>query len=161
MTTSTPFGGFSATVLPEWIDYNGHMNVGYYHVVFDIAVEPFFDWLGLTHAFRAQHGGSTFALEAHLNYFREVAEGDELRFETRLLDFDHKRIHFYTEMFHASEDYLAASHESISTWVDMTKRRSAALPRDAIQRLTQVKALHADLPRPWQIGHAISVARPD
>ncbi len=160
MTIETPYQAYTATVEPAWIDYNGHMNVGYYHVVFDIAVEPFFHWLGLTPEFREQTGGSTFALEAHLNYFREVREGDPLRFETRLLDHDQKRIHYYQEMFHAEEGFVAASHECISVWVDMSTRKTSPLPQASISRLAEIKQAHSVLPRPWQVGHAISVHKP-
>ncbi len=152
----TPFNQASAVVRPDWIDNNGHMNVGYYHVVFDIAAEPFFEWLGLTRAFRKAHGSSTFALESHLNFMREVKEGDPLRFEARLLDFDRKRIHFYQEMFHGTEGYLAATYESLSVHVDMSQRRTAPMPDALSARLAQVKQAHAALPRPWQIGHVIS-----
>jgi acyl-CoA thioester hydrolase len=152
----TPFNQATAVVRPDWIDNNGHMNVGYYHVVFDIAAEPFFEWLGLTREFRVAHGSSTFALESHLNFMREVKEGDPLRFEARLLDFDHKRIHFYQEMFHGTEGYLAATYESLSVHVDMSQRRTAPMPEVLSARLGQVLKAHAPLARPWQVGHVIS-----
>ena len=111
MTIQTPFAAATAVVRPEWIDYNGHMNVGYYHVAFDVAAEPFFEWLGLTPEFRRQHGSSTFALESHLHFLREVREGDALHFEARLLAFDAKRTHYYDEMSHARDGYLDAIYE--------------------------------------------------
>lgn len=144
---------------PEWIDYNGHMNVGYYHVAFDLAADVFFEFLGLTPELRRAHGGTTFALEAHLNFLREVRAGDPLRFEARLLDHDAKRIHFYQEMFHATEGYLAASTESLSAYVSQETRRTAPMPAGLQARLADVHRAHATLPRPWQIGHVIS-ARP-
>ena len=144
----------------EWIDYNGHLNVGYYHVAFDTASDQFFDFLGLTAAFRAQHQGSTFALESHLNFLREVKEGDWLRFEARLIDFDAKRVHFYMEMLHADEGYIAASYESLSSYVSMATRRTSPLPAILLERLAAVKAAHSVLPRPWQLGHSISVRPP-
>lgn len=156
MTLPAPFAAASAVVRPEWIDYNGHMNVGYYHVAFDVAAEAFFEFLGLTPDFRERHGATTFALEAHLNFLREVKAGDALRFEARLLDHDAKRIHFYQEMFHASEGFLAASCESLSAFVDQKARRTAPMPPELLRRLAQVKAAHATLPRPWQVGHVIS-----
>lgn len=159
MTIPTPFASAGAVVRPEWIDYNGHMNVGYYHVVFDLAAEEFFDFLGLDASFRERHGTTTFALESHLNFLREVKEGDPLRFEARLLDHDAKRIHFYQEMFHAREGYLAASCESLSAYVSEAARRTAPMPQALLERLAQVKAAHGALARPWQIGHVIS-ARP-
>jgi acyl-CoA thioester hydrolase len=155
-----PFAEATAVVLPEWIDHNGHMNVGYYHVAFDQASSPFFRWLGLTPAFRKAHGSSTFAVESHLHFVREVHVGDPLRFEARLLDFDDKRIHFYEEMFHATEGFLAATYESLSVHVDFGARRTAPMPAALAHRLAEVKAEHAKLPRPWQVGHVISLKRP-
>ena len=160
MTIPAPFAA-PGTVLvrPEWIDYNGHMNVGYYHVAFDMAAEEFFQFLGFTPDFRDRNGSTTFALEAHLNFLREVRAGDALRFEARLLDYDAKRIHFYQEMFHADEGFLAASYESLSAHVSVAHRRTAPMPPELLERLSRVKAAHAALPRPWQVGHVIS-ARP-
>ena len=151
-----PFAAASAVVRPEWIDYNGHMNVGYYHVAFDVAAEAFFEFLGFTAEFRRSHDATTFALEAHLNFLREVKEGDALRFEARLLDHDAKRIHFYMEMFHGGEGFLAASYESLSAHVSVAQRRTAPMPSELLERLSMIKAAHAALPRPWQIGHVIS-----
>jgi acyl-CoA thioester hydrolase len=160
----TPAAPFAATgevlVQPGWIDYNGHMNVGYYHVAFDMAAEAFFQHLGFTPEFRRRHDGTTFALESHLNFLREVRQGDALRFEARLLDFDAKRVHFYQEMFHAREGYLAASCESLSSYVSQATRRTAPIPAELGVQLARIKAAHAALPRPWQVGHAISVRPP-
>ncbi len=153
----TPYKGGEATVLPAYIDYNGHMNVGYYHVVFDIAAEPFFQWLGLTDEYRKANHASTFALESHLHFMREVKEGDRLRFESRVIGVDHKRIHYYMEMFHADEGYLAATYESISAHVDMRLRRTAPMPEPLQARLREIAAAHARLERPWQVGHVIGV----
>lgn len=141
---------------PDWIDYNGHMNVGYYHVVFDLAAEEFFQFLGFTPEFRRRHDATTFALESHLNFLREVKEGEPLRFEARLLDHDAKRIHFYQEMFHAGEGYLAASCESLSAHVNQTARRTSPMPEQMLERLARIKDAHAALPLPWQVGHVIS-----
>jgi acyl-CoA thioester hydrolase len=156
----TPFSRATATVLPAWIDYNGHMNVGYYHVVFDIAAEPFFVWLGLTPEFRRQHACSTFALQSQLHFQREVKVGDKLRFESRLINVDNKRIHFYQEMFHAEAGYLAATYESLSVHMDMNLRRSAPMPDVLYQRMQDVLAAHKALPQPWQVGHLFGVKPP-
>jgi acyl-CoA thioester hydrolase len=158
---TAPFAAAAEIVVrPDWIDYNGHMNVGYYHVAFDIAAEDFFQFLGFTPEFRERHQGTTFALESHLNFLREVKQGDALRFEARLLDHDAKRVHFYQEMFHANEGYLAASCESLSSFVSQVTRRTAPMPEALQARLAQVKAAHAALERPWQVGHVISVKPP-
>ncbi len=156
----TPFCAACSVVRPEWIDYNGHMNVGYYHVVFDEASTPFFEWLGLTPQYRARTQASTFALETHLHFLREVKLGDELRFEARLLSFDAKRIHFYQEMFHVGQGYLAAAYESLSMHVDMRTRRTAPMPAQLSERLAAVMQAHGGLERPWQVGHVIGTPVP-
>jgi len=155
-----PFAEARAVVRPEWIDYNGHMNVGYYSVVFDIAADAFFEFLGLTREFRSHHGATTFALEQHLNFLREVNEGDALRFEARLLDFDAKRFHFYQEMFRIGDDRPAASCEGLSAHVSTVTRKTAAMPQPLLTRLAAIRQAHAVLERPWQVGHAISVRPP-
>jgi acyl-CoA thioester hydrolase len=155
-----PFAEARAVVRPEWIDYNGHMNVGYYSVVFDIAADAFFEFLGLTQEFRSHHGATTFALEQHLNFLREVNEGDALRFEARLLDFDAKRFHFYQEMFRMGDDRPAASCEGLSAHVSTATRKTAPMPQPLLTRLAAIRQAHAVLERPWQVGHAISVRPP-
>jgi len=155
-----PFGEARAVVRPDWIDYNGHMNVGYFSVVFDIAADAFLEYLGFTQSFRNQHGSTTFALEQHLNFLREVNDGDALRFEARLLDFDAKRFHFYQEMFRAGDDRPAASCEGLSAHVSTVTRRTAPMPQALLERLAAIKQAHAVLERPWQIGHVLSVRPP-
>lgn len=160
MAIETPYTGATDTVRDAWIDYNGHMNVGYYHVAFDLAAEPFFAWLGLDDDYRRTHRVSTFALESHLNFLREVKAGDRLRFEAMLVDFDYKRIHFFQRMYHADEGYLAATYESLSVHVDMTRRRTAPMGEPLRARLDAVLSAHRELPRPEQLGHVISAHPP-
>lgn len=160
MSIETPFSTDGFSVQPDWIDYNGHMNVGYYHVVFDLAAESFFCWMSMDEDFRARSNGTTFALESHLHFIREVHEGAPLRFEFQLLDFDYKRFHYYGEMFHGTENYLAASYESVSSWVDQASRKTAPMPDLLTERLSVIKAAHDQLERSARVGHVISAHPP-
>jgi acyl-CoA thioester hydrolase len=90
-------------VRPQWIDHNQHMNMGYYLVVFDLATDEFLQWVGLDGAHRRARQVSTFCLEAHITYHREVRAGDPLRFTTRLLAYDPKRIHYFHELYAAHQ----------------------------------------------------------
>src|ERR1700752_3026201 len=81
---AAPFDRYRDVVRPEWIDHNGHMNMGYYLVVFDFATDEFFRWVGLGEAHRTERKVTTFCLEAHVTYHREVRSGDPLRFTTLL-----------------------------------------------------------------------------
>jgi acyl-CoA thioester hydrolase len=102
---------------------------------------------------------STFTLEAHITYDRELMSGDPMRFETQLLDHDAKRLHYMHMMYHAEEGYLASTNELISLHVDMTARRSSPMPQSVVAQLDQVAAAHSALTRPPQAGRVISLGR--
>ena len=89
---------YKEPVHSEWVDYNGHMNVAYYMLVFDHASDAFLDQIGLDQAFRDLTNSSVFVVEAHISYEKEVMEGDPLIVTTQVLDFDAKRIHLFHRM---------------------------------------------------------------
>jgi acyl-CoA thioester hydrolase len=150
------YGGF--TVLPQYIDPNGHMNVGYYSVLFDKALDLPWTALGLGYA-SIEAGRSSFSLETHVTYQREVHEGDPLHFTFQLLDFDAKRAHFFMTMLHARERWLAATSESISICIDMATRRSTTWAEDQLANLQVVHAAHRARPRPAEAGRTIGIRR--
>ena len=153
-----PLDRYRDVVRPEWIDHNRHLNVGYYLVVFDFATDEFFRWVGLDEAHRRERQVTTFCLEAHVTYHREVREGDPLRFTTQLLAHDAKRLHYIHTMYHATEGYLAATNELMSLHVAVDTRRSAAMAPDVLARLATVQAAHDVLWRPPQVGRTIGLA---
>ena len=158
MTIETPFDRFTDRVRPEWTDYNGHMNVAYYFLIFDNATDAFYDYLGLDREYRERSGSSTFTLEGHITYDRELLEGDPVRVTSRLLDFDAKRLHYFHEMHHAEQGYLAATNELLGIHIDMGIRRSSPMPDRLLQRLAEVKQAHAALPPAPQVGRRIGIA---
>jgi len=151
-----PFDRHRAVVLPEWIDYNGHMNVAYYLLAFDHATDSFLDYLGLDAAHRDATGGTTFAGDIHLTYQREVKQGDRLRIASQLLGYDDKRLRFIQMMYHEAEGYLAATMESLSLYVDLRRRRVTPFPDDVRRRLAAVFAAHRSLPLPPEAGRVIA-----
>lgn len=153
-----PFVSEGLSVLPEWIDLNGHMNVAYYLKAFDLAFDRVYDRFGLdTEGLKAPNS-STFSAEIHLTYQRELLEGDPLRVTTQLLDFDAKRLHCMQCMYHAREGYLAATSEWLVLHMDMTQRRVAAMPEALQRHLARVRAAHAVLPAPPEVGRRIDLA---
>lgn len=146
-------------VIEDWIDYNGHLNMAYYNVIFDHGVDHFYDLLNVGAAYASSGVGSCFTLEVHLHYVQELKLGDEVEVRLQLLDFDHKRLHYYQEMYHCTDGYLAATSEQIALHVDMTSRRSAPFPADVTNKLADVLAAHQGLPRSERIGHSIGIRR--
>jgi len=156
---AAPFDEYRDVVRPEWIDHNGHMNMGYYLVVFDLATDAFLAWAGLGPEHRRAHQVTTFCLEAHVTYHREVREGDPLRFTTVLLGHDAKRVHYMHAMHHARDGYLAATNELMSLHVHLATRRGGPMTDDVLARLGRIQAAHDGLPRPPQVGRRVGLAR--
>jgi acyl-CoA thioester hydrolase len=152
------FDAYRDVVRPEWIDQNQHMNMGYYLVVFDYATDEFLSWVGLDAGHRAAREVTTFCLEAHVTYHREVRAADPLRFTTVLLGHDDKRIHYLHAMYHAAEGYLAATNELMSLHVRRATRRASAMAPAILARLAAVQRAHDALPRPPQAGRSIGLA---
>ncbi len=147
-------------VLPEWIDFNGHMNVAYYVLAFDQVVDMLFDRVGLDHAYRTRTGRSMFAAEAHITWQRELHRDDPLRYELHFLAFDDKRLHSLYRMFHAESGVQAATMEWMQLSVDLESRR--VVPWDEVVR-PQVQALcrlQAQRPPPPEVGRVMTVSKP-
>jgi acyl-CoA thioester hydrolase len=155
---AAPFDDYRDVVRPEWIDHNGHMNMGYYLVVFDFATDAFLAWAGLDAGHRRRQRVTTFCLEAHVTYHREVVSGDPLRFTTVLLGHDAKRIHYLHAMYHAEQGYLAATNELMSLHVLEATRRGGPMAPGVLARLARIQAAHDALPRPPQAGRRIGLS---
>jgi acyl-CoA thioester hydrolase len=148
-----------ARVEPSWIDYNGHMNVAYYHLAFDRATDRFLQRIGLGEEYVAREKGSMFALEDHLAYVKELREGEPFRVTLQLLDYDDKRLHYFLRMVHGEKGFLAATCEHLSIFVDMRERRSAVMPEHVKLELERLLREHRNLPRPEEAGRPMGIPR--
>ena len=154
-----PFECPVARVERDWIDYNGHLNMAYYHVLFDRALDAAYDALGIGEGYLDETGCSHFTLEVHVGYQREVRLEDPLRITWQLIAHDHKRLHFFEAMHHAEEGWLAATSEQLAIHVDMGTRRSAPFPDAVAARLAEVQRRHAALETPAQAGRRIGLSQ--
>jgi acyl-CoA thioester hydrolase len=152
-----PFVSSIMRIEPQWIDYNGHLNVAYYNVLFDRAVDEVYEPLGLGPDYLKQHKHSTMVAETHVRYLREVHEGDPLRVTVQLLDYDAKRIHLFEQLVHATENWVSATSESMTLHVDMTAKKVAPFPDGVLRALERMKAAHAQLPRPEAAGRKVAM----
>src|SRR6266851_4782348 len=80
-----------------------------------------------------------------------------MRVEPGWLDYNAKRMHFFEQLFHASEGWVAATSENMSLHVDMTAGKTAPFPDDVARGLARMKASHANLPRPEATGRRIAM----
>ncbi len=154
---AAPFVSSVMTVEPQWIDYNGHLNVAYYNVLFDRAVDELYELVGLgpdylkaAQAFD-HGGGGACALPAR------TEQGDPVQVSVQLLDYDAKRIHLFEELRHAAEHWLSATSENMTLHVDMTAKKVAPFAPHVLDALARMKAAHAGLPRPEAAGRSVKM----
>lgn len=152
-----PFVGLRTEIKPEWIDHNGHFNAGYYFVVFDDAVTDWMAFIGLGPEHRDEQQVTTFSVEGHITFERELQESDPIEIRTQLLGWDAKRVHCIHFMHHAVEGWLAATNELMSMHISTATRRSAPMAPGVQERLAAIEAAHARLPIPPQVGRVIGL----
>ena len=143
----------------EWIDLNGHMNMAYYHLLFDEALDRLFTDLGFGWEYTQAGEGTGFTAEVHVCYLAELNEGDPVRITYQLLDADEKRIHVFGRMYHGTEGYLAATSEQMCIHVSLKTRRVTPFPPDIQARIAELMDAHRALPRPEQAGRVIGIRK--
>ena len=107
----------------EWTDYNNHMNMAYYVLVFDQIWEIVLEKFKMGEQSAKTTNMSTMVVETHTTYNNEVKEGDEVDINLTFFDHDKKRLHFKMEMIEKSSKKLSATLEMLSLYIDLNKRK--------------------------------------
>ena len=144
-------------VRSEWTDYNGHLNMAYYNVLFDNALDVVLGALGLGLEVAEDTGASVFTAQAQVHYLRELHAGDRVVVETRLIDHDSKRLHYVQTMRRVGGGEPAAISENLVLHVDLNTRRVAPFAPEVLARVARFVAAHADLPLPRQVGRRVGL----
>ena len=152
-----PFRSGAYTVRPEWIDYNGHLNLAYYVLLLDQATDALWDEIGLGHTLRAA-GHGTFAAESHIFYRAELLEADTVVVDSQILGCDSKRLHIAHEMRRG--EAVSAQQELMYLCVSLESRRVVPWPAPVMDRLGAASRDHARLPRPDWVGRRIAMPSP-
>ena len=143
---------------PSWLDYNGHLNMAFYNVLFDKGVDHLFELIGCGPGYLAARNMSFFTAEAHVCYLRELKPDAMVTTSVQLLDHDAKRIHLFEELRHV-DGWLSATSETLLLHIDMTGPRAAPMPDDILARVDQLADAHRNLPQPERAGRVISLGR--
>ncbi len=159
MTLNAPVECPLRKVEAQWVDLNGHMNMAYYHLLFDESLDKLFTELGIGWDYTQSGAGSSFTAEVHVCYLDELLKDDPVRITYQLLDWDAKRIHVFGHMYHAKKGYLAATSEQMCVHVDMKTRRVAPFPQAQQEKIATLMEAHRTLPRPEQAGRIIGIRR--
>ena len=121
------------TIKKEWTDYNNHMNMAYYVLVFDQIWEIMLTKFKMGENSAKTTNRSTMVVETHTTYNNEVKEGDEVEVILTFFDHDKKRLHFKMEMIEKKTKKLSASMEWISLYIDLSVRKVAEFEPEKVK----------------------------
>ncbi len=159
MTMPAPFVSRPMGIEKDWIDYNGHLNMAYYNVVFDRGADEVFAAMGLGPDYASERHHTTYTAELHVCYVRELHLSDRVSVSFQMIDCDEKRMRAYQEIRHAGDGWLAATAETLTLHVDMSGPKVAPFPPDVRAKVEAMRAAHAALPMPERAGRSIAITR--
>lgn len=152
-----PLRLYGTEIKQEWLDYNGHMNVAYFVLIFDHGTDAFYPLIGLGKPYRQRTGKSTFAVESHITYQRELSVNEEVMVTTQLIGFDAKRIHYFHRMLHVEKNVQMATLEQLALHVDLTTRKVEPMPEESQRLLHEMRDTHQHLPKPKELGSVMTL----
>lgn len=131
-------------IIPDWTDYNGHMNLAFYIHLFDQGWDVLLDNFQMGGDSAKLEKRSTFAVESHTKYIKEVKEGDEVDINLLFLDRDTKRMIYQLEIFSKTGNYRAATSEVCSIYVNLDIRRVTEIEPHKLELMDKFIAQHKD-----------------
>ncbi len=147
-------------VLPEWIDLNGHMNVASYVTAFEVGVYALWERFGMPADYQQKSGNTTFAVETHTTYKRELGEGDSYIITAQVLAYDDKRVHSFLRMYDENNALLAATIEWLGLHVVINNRRVVAWPADVLNGIQGFVEMQSGSSVPAEAGRQIRLRKP-
>ena len=123
----------SKKIIKDWTDYNGHMNVAYYVLIFDLfGAEVLMDKFNMGEESAKTTKKSTMVVESHITYNQELKEGDEVDVNLLYFDHDKKRLQYKLEMIHKEKKFLASTIEILSLYIDLDQRKVSEFENEKV-----------------------------
>jgi acyl-CoA thioester hydrolase len=119
-------------IIKEWTDYNGHMNLSYYILIFDMGAEVILSKFKMGEHSAKTTKKSTMVVETHTTYNQEVKEGDEVDVVLSHFDHDNKRLHYKLEMYDKAKNTLSATTEVLSLYIDLNIRKVSEFEKEKL-----------------------------
>ena len=120
-------------ITKDWVDYNNHLNMAYYVLIFDKAWEVMLEKFQMGETSAKETNKSTMVVEPHTTYNNEVKENEDVDVFLTHFNHDKKRLHYKLEMIEKSTQKLSATIEMISLYVDLKERRVAEFEKDKLK----------------------------
>ncbi len=124
-------------IINEWTDYNGHMNLAFYILVFDKGAEKILSKFKMGEQSAKTTKKSTMAVESHTTYNNEVKENEEVDVYLSYFNHDKKRLHYKLEMYEKSKNILSATTEVLSLYIDLNVRKVAEFENEKVMIMDQ------------------------
>lgn len=152
---------FETKVVPEWLDYNGHMNDAAYAIVFSRSVDGLMERVGLDAAARKATGRTLFTLQMMLHYIREAKLGDPLSVGVHLIEHDEKRMRVWLDMWIGPDGPTICSSEQLLLSVDNSGEHARAAPwrEETFSALQALRAAQATIEPNKLAGQGIRLKR--
>jgi len=136
----------SKKIIKEWTDYNGHMNVAYYVLIFDLfGAEILMNKFKMGEESAKKTKKSTMVVESHITYNQEVKEGDEVDVNLLYFDHDKKRLQYKLEMIHKEKKFLASTIEILSLYVDLNQRKVSEFENEKTELMKEFIDKHKNI----------------
>ena len=153
-----PFVSKVMGIQKDWIDYNGHLNMAYYNVLFDKCADEAFELMGMGPAYAKDRRLTVYTAEVHVCYVQELHLSHSVIGTFQLLDCDNKRLRSYHELRHV-DGWLAATSEILTLHIDMSGPKVSPFPPDVQEKVDAMRAAHVALPMPERAGRSIGIKR--
>ena len=155
-----PLRIWRTVVPPAWIDYNGHLNEGYYGVAFGDASDALLDHLGFDGEYRENHG-TFYTVETRIRFLREVHEGSEIHAATLLLGADEKRLHVHHDLLVGDSPDPVATQETMMLHVAQhpTGPGVATMAEPLLGRALDLATLHSTGSPGDHVGRGVRTLR--
>ena len=124
-------------IINNWTDYNGHMNLAFYILVFDKGAEEILSKFKMGEQSAKTTKKSTMAVESHTTYNNEVKENEEVEIHLSYFNHDKKRLHYKLEMYEKSKNILSATTEVLSLYIDLNIRKVAEFENEKLMIMDQ------------------------
>ncbi|MBK5001944.1 4-hydroxybenzoyl-CoA thioesterase [Pseudomonas sp. S31] len=148
-----------ATIVEDWIDYNGHLRDAFYFLLFSHATDALMDHIGLDAQGRAIYGHTLYTLEAHINYLSETRLGEDVQIFTQVIDHDSKRLHIVHNLYRPKDGELLAASEQMLMNIAVEAGRAVTFATSVEASIRSVFATHRLLPRPGYCSRVIGIRR--
>ena len=122
----------STKIINEWTDYNNHMNLSFYILVFDRAAEKILSQFKMGEEAAKKEKRSTMVVETHTTYNNEVKEGDDVEVFLSYFNHDKKRLHYKLEMYEKGKNNLSATTEVLALYMNLDLRKVAEFENEKL-----------------------------